>query len=57
MHTGKIIEIGDKKQQKYTSYKDEYIPFFSSLKQTDNRKLDKALFAFGQFLNIASNYV
>jgi len=56
MTSGSIIEIGKTNKQKYTSYKNDYIPFFQSLKQTDHRKLDKALFAFGQFLNIAKKY-
>jgi hypothetical protein len=54
--SGKIVEIGTSNKSKYASYKD-YIHFLKSLNQTDYRKLDKALFAFGQFLKIANKYV
>ena len=56
MTSGITIEIGITNKQKYISYKNDYIPFLQSLKQTDYRKLDKALFAFGQFLKIAKKY-
>lgn len=55
--TGKIIEIKSTNKQKYEIYIKEYIPFIKSLKGFDNRKLDKALFAFGQFLKIANKYI
>lgn len=56
MKTGEIQEIGITNKQKYESYIKEYIPFFESLGESENRKIDKALFAFGQFLKIASKY-
>lgn len=49
IQTGKIIEIGTTHKQKYESYVQEYRPFLKSLGQSDPRKTDKALFAFGQF--------
>lgn len=56
MKTGKIIEIGKTNKQKYESYQNEYIPFINSLSEIDHRKLDKALFSFGQFLKKAEKY-
>jgi hypothetical protein len=54
--TGAIQEIGTTDMKKYDSYINEYIPFFTSLGVIENRKADKALFAFGQFLKIAAKY-
>lgn len=53
---GLISEISITNKQKYESYKKEYIPFIRSFGQVDHRKLDKSLFAFGQFLKIAQKY-
>jgi hypothetical protein len=55
MKTGKLIEIPSVKAKVYVSYKNEYIPFVKKL-NSDQRKIDKALFAFGQFLKMASAY-
>ena len=55
MQTGKIIEIGNDKS-KYESYTKEYIPFIQNFKSVGARKLDKALFSFGQFLKTAKKY-
>lgn len=39
----------------YDSYRDEYIPFVSDL-GSDRRKVDRALYTFGQFLKLAAHY-
>jgi hypothetical protein len=54
--TGKIVQIGSTNKQKYEAYLSEYIPFVSSFAEPNARKLDKALFAFGQFLKLAVRY-
>lgn len=54
--TSQIVEIGTTKKQKYTAYKDEYLPFLSNFGEKNVRKVDKALFAFGQFLKLAARY-
>lgn len=52
-----ISELGEKSdREKYEIYVNEYIPFIESLNQTDYRKVDKALFKFGQFLKIIAKY-
>lgn len=60
LKTGKIEEIGNTNKQKFESYTREYMPFVKEITKTasceDARKLDKALFAFGQFLKIAARY-
>ncbi|WP_232507719.1 hypothetical protein [Ghiorsea bivora] len=56
MKTGEITEIGNTNKQKYESYINEYIPFIESFNNINHRKLDMALFAFGQFLKIAKKY-
>ena len=56
LQTGAIVEIASTNKQKYESYTNEYKPFLTSLKQSDTRKTDKALFTFGQFLKIAAKY-
>lgn len=56
LQSGKIVEIGNTKKQKYKNYLKEYKPFLALLGQADDRKTDKALFAFGQFLKIAAKY-
>ena len=49
LQTGKIVEIGNTKKQKYQSYKSEYLPFLKNLGNYHHRKMDMAFFAFGQF--------
>lgn len=56
LQTGAIVEIASTNKQKYESYTNEYKPFLTSLKQSDTRKTDKALFTFGQFLKVAAKY-
>jgi len=56
IQTGLITEIGNTNKQKYESYKNEYLPFAQSLGNIEHRKLDKALFTFGQFLKVANKY-
>jgi outer membrane cobalamin receptor len=55
MKTGRIVEIGSRKAEIYDSYESNYIPFVKSL-NSDQRTIDKALYAFGQFLKIAKAY-
>ena len=57
IQTGKIDEISDRKSIIYSTYQNDYIPFVNSLKEADQRKIDKALFSFGQFLKKAKKYV
>lgn len=56
IQTGQITEIGYTSKQKYSVYVDEYIPFLRNFDGHELRQLDKALFAFGQFLKLASKY-
>jgi hypothetical protein len=55
MKTGKLKEIPSAKADVYNSYKRQYIPFVRSL-NFDQRKIDKALYTFGQFLKMARAY-
>jgi hypothetical protein len=55
MKTGDLKEIPFAKAKVYKSYKEEYIPFVTNL-NSDQRRIDKALFAFGQFLKLARPY-
>jgi len=57
LKTGRIEEIGDSKKQKYAAYMNEYIPFLENMQASDQRTVDKALFAFGRFLKLAAAYV
>lgn len=57
LKTGKIKEIPNSDKIKYELYKNEFIPFFYSLKNIDHRELDKALFSFGKFLKTAKSYI
>lgn len=57
LQLGEIHEIGNSDKQKYEYYQSEYIPFIGSLGDIDHRTLDKALFAFGQFLKKTKKYV
>ena len=56
LEDGVIEEIGRTNKQKYEAYSRKYMPFVKSLAQSDSRKTDKALFAFGQFLKVAARY-
>jgi hypothetical protein len=53
---GVIEEIGKNNKQKYESYNNEYMPFINEVADIEQRKLDKALFSFGQFLKLAKKY-
>jgi hypothetical protein len=55
MKTGRIAEIPSAKFRIYESYKNEYLPFVRLL-NSHQRKIDRALFAFGQFLKMANTY-
>lgn len=57
LKTGRIEEIGNDKRKKYSVYINEYIPFLEDMKVSDQRTADKALFAFGKFLKLATAYV
>ena len=50
MKSGKIEKLPSEKKRVYHLYEYEYIPFAKSLGQ-DERKIDKALYTFGQFLS------
>lgn len=54
--TGRIIEIGVTNKQKYIAYEDEFLPFLRNFEGEGAREVDKALFAFGQFLKFAARY-
>ena len=56
IQSGQIEEIEENDKRKYENYVDEYMPFISALGDVDHRKLDKALFSFGQFLKLAKKY-
>jgi len=55
---GRIQEIGSTNKRKYDEYESQYMPFVASLRLVidDQRLIDKALFAFGQFLKLAKKY-
>jgi len=55
--SGRIQDIENTNKKKYESYLSEYIPFLKDLAASDQRAVDKALFAFGKFLKVASLYV
>jgi len=57
IQTGKIIEISNSDKEKYRIYKDQYIPFHNLFRYEHDRKVDKALFAFGQFLKKVNKYL
>lgn len=57
IQTGRIEEISKKNSSIYKTYQNDYIPFVKSLNETDQRKIDKALFSFGQFLKKSKKYV
>lgn len=57
IRTKDIQEIGNTNKQKYKSYLNEYIPFIRSFEGIEHRILDKALFAFGQFLKRTKKFV
>jgi hypothetical protein len=52
LQTGTIKEIPVKNIDKQTIYINEYLPFYNSHGYYEERKLDKALFSFGQFVKI-----
>jgi hypothetical protein len=52
LQTGTINEIPSKNRDKQLSYINEYLPFYNHHESYEDRKLDKALFSFGQFLKI-----
>jgi hypothetical protein len=56
MQSGRIVEIGTTKKDKYEAYQCEYMPFVTHFKASNPRMVDKALFAFGQFLKLAAKY-
>lgn len=56
MQTGRIVELAATPKKKYEVYESQYIPFVSGLGAADRRTIDKALFAFGQFLKLAARY-
>ncbi|MEM6630450.1 MAG: hypothetical protein AAF694_12300 [Bacteroidota bacterium] len=45
------------KAKKLAFYFDEYLPFIESIWVSNLREMDKAFFAFGQFLNVGKNVV
>jgi hypothetical protein len=52
LQTITIKEIPSKNRDKQLSYIDEYLPFYNDHESYEDRRLDKALFSFGQFLKI-----
>lgn len=55
LQTGTIKEIPSKNTDKQSSYINEYMPFYKELEEHEDcrgRKLDKALFVFGQYLKL-----
>jgi hypothetical protein len=56
IQSGHIVEIGITNKQKYMAYEDQYVPFLRTFEGESARKVDKALFAFGQFLKLAARY-
>ena len=55
MRTGEPREIPSRKADIYAVYQGEYIPFVKRL-NAHQRKIDKALYSFGQFLKLAKTY-
>jgi hypothetical protein len=55
MNKAEFREIPPRKADVYDAYKTEYIPFVKGL-NADQRKIDKALYSFGQFLKLAKPY-
>jgi len=53
LQTGDLKEIPRKNIDKQLSYISEYLPFYNAHGYYGDRKLDKALFSFGQFLKIS----
>jgi hypothetical protein len=56
MKTEKIREIGSTNKKKYEEYV-EYRQFVADIKEPNQRKIDRALFAFGKFLKSVKPYV
>ena len=57
MKSGQIVDTSVSDRQKYEVYENEYIPFLREFDDDCNRQIDKALFAFGQFLKLAEKFV
>jgi hypothetical protein len=53
MQTGIIKDIPSEDRDKQSSYINDYLPFYNALGHYPDRKLDNALFSFGQFLKIS----
>ena len=56
MTKGIILEIPESNRKKYLAYQNEYIPFYDSMRSTNHRNTDRALFSFGKFLKTAKRY-
>jgi len=52
----KIKEIPNTKKEIYKLYSNEYIPFYDMF-EFEKRKIDKALFTFGQYLKAVKKFV
>jgi hypothetical protein len=52
LQTGTFKEIPSKNTDKQAAYINEYMPFYKEQGDYEGRKLDKALFTFGQFLKL-----
>lgn len=50
LKTGEIKEIPESNEEKQLKYINEYLSFYNEHGYYEDRKLDKALFSFGQFL-------
>jgi hypothetical protein len=55
MVTGKIEELSGRKAVIYAAYQGKYIPHVRGL-GADWRKIDRALYSFGQFLKMVKPY-
>jgi len=55
MQAGGNEDLGNSRKLIYSQYR-TYREFIQELKIADSRKVDKALFAFGQFLKLARRY-
>ena len=50
MH-GTVMELSKRRNIVLTAYFDEYLPFLNEFMEQDGRNVDRALFAYGRFLN------
>lgn len=55
IRTGRIEEIPKRDSKIFTYYQSDYIPFIKKFGSC-GRKIDKALYSFGRFLNITNRY-